>query len=225
MNLFAQAAQFLTDPANWAGPTGIPVRLLEHVGYSALTMAIALVVAVPLGLWVGHTGRGGGVVVGLAGALRSLPTLGLLTLFTLLMGLGLMPPILALVLLAIPPILSGTYSGIAAVSPALVDSARSMGMTESQTLLRVEIPVALPVILGGIRNAALQVLATVTIVAYINLGGLGRYLIDGLAVRDYSRMLASVVLVAVLALAADAVLALFQRLVTSPGLTLTGDRP
>ena len=141
------------------------------------------------------------------------------------MGLGLMPPILALVLLAIPPILSGTYSGVAAVSPALVDAARSMGMTEGQVLTRVEIPVALPVILGGIRNAALQVLATVTIVAYINLGGLGRYLIDGLAVRDYARMLASVVLVAVLALAADAVLALVQRLVTSPGLRLAGDRP
>ena len=225
MSLFSDAAQFLADPANWAGATGIPQRLLEHVGYSALTMAIALVIAVPLGLWVGHTGRGGGVIVGLAGALRSLPTLGLLTLFTLLMGLGLMPPILALVLLAVPPILSGTYSGIAAVSPELVDAARAMGMTESQTLTRVEIPVALPVILGGIRNAALQVLATVTIVAYINLGGLGRYLIDGLAVRDYSRMLASVVLVAVLALAADAVLALPQRLVTSPGLRLTGDRP
>ncbi|HAG63360.1 osmoprotectant transport system permease protein [Kocuria rhizophila] len=225
MSLFTEAAQFLTDPANWTGATGIPQRLLEHAGYSALTMAIALVIAVPLGLWVGHTGRGGGAVVGLAGALRSLPTLGLLTLFTLLMGLGLMPPILALVLLAVPPILSGTYSGIAAVSPSLVDAARAMGMTESQTLFRVEIPVALPVILGGIRNAALQVLATVTIVAYINLGGLGRYLIDGLAVRDYSRMLASVVLVAVLALAADAVLALTQRLVTSPGLRLTGDRP
>ncbi|WP_144828922.1 ABC transporter permease [Kocuria rhizophila] len=224
MSLFTEAAQFLTDPANWTSATGIPQRLLEHAGYSALTMAIALVIAVPLGLWVGHTGRGGGAVVGLAGALRSLPTLGLLTLFTLLMGLGLMPPILALVLLAVPPILSGTYSGIAAVSPSLVDAARAMGMTESQTLFRVEIPVALPVILGGIRNAALQVLATVTIVAYINLGGLGRYLIDGLAVRDYSRMLASVVLVAVLALAADAVLALTQRLVTSPGLRLTGDR-
>lgn len=224
MSLFTEAAQFLTDPANWTGATGIPQRLLEHAGYSALTMAIALVIAVPLGLWVGHTGRGGGAVVGLAGALRSLPTLGLLTLFTLLMGLGLMPPILALVLLAVPPILSGTYSGIAAVSPSLVDAARAMGMTESQTLFRVEIPVALPVILGGIRNAALQVLATVTIVAYINLGGLGRYLIDGLAVRDYSRMLASVVLVAVLALAADAILALIQRLVTSPGLRLAGER-
>lgn len=224
MNLIDQALQFLIDPMNWTGAVGIPQRMLEHLGYTALTMAIALIIAVPLGLWVGHTGRGSGVVVGITGALRSLPTLGLLTLFTLLMGLGLMPPILALVLLAIPPILSGTYSGIASVNPALVDGARAMGMTERQTLTRVEIPVALPVILGGIRNAALQVLATVTIVAYINLGGLGRYLIDGLAVRDYSRMLASVVLVAVLALAADAILALIQRLVTSPGLRLAGER-
>lgn len=224
MNLIDQALQFLIDPMNWTGAAGIPQRMLEHLGYTALTMAIALIIAVPLGLWVGHTGRGSGVVAGITGALRSLPTLGLLTLFTLLMGLGLMPPILALVLLAIPPILSGTYSGIASVNPALVDGARAMGMTERQTLTRVEIPVALPVILGGIRNAALQVLATVTIVAYINLGGLGRYLIDGLAVRDYSRMLASVVLVAVLALAADAILALIQRLVTSPGLRLAGER-
>lgn len=224
MNLIEQALAFLTDPMNWTGTAGIPQRMLEHLGYTALTMAIALIIAVPLGLWVGHTGRGSGVVVGITGALRSLPTLGLLTLFTLLMGLGLMPPILALVLLAIPPVLSGTYSGVASVSPALVDGARAMGMTERQTLTRVEIPVALPVILGGIRNAALQVLATVTIVAYINLGGLGRYLIDGLAVRDYSRMLASVVLVAVLALAADGILALIQRLVTSPGLRLAGER-
>ena len=224
MNLIEQALAFLTDPLNWTGTAGIPQRMLEHLGYTALTMAIALIIAVPLGLWVGHTGRGSGVVVGITGALRSLPTLGLLTLFTLLMGLGLMPPILALVLLAIPPVLSGTYSGVASVSPALVDGARAMGMTERQTLTRVEIPVALPVILGGIRNAALQVLATVTIVAYINLGGLGRYLIDGLAVRDYSRMLASVVLVAVLALAADGILALIQRLVTSPGLRLAGER-
>lgn len=224
MNLIDQALAFLTDPMNWTGAAGIPQRMLEHLGYTALTMAIALIIAVPLGLWVGHTGRGSGVVVGITGALRSLPTLGLLTLFTLLMGLGLLPPILALVLLAIPPILSGTYSGVASVSPALVDGARAMGMTERQTLTRVEIPVALPVILGGIRNAALQVLATVTIVAYINLGGLGRYLIDGLAVRDYSRMLASVVLVAVLALATDGILALIQRLVTSPGLRLAGER-
>lgn len=220
MSLFGTALSWLTDPENWSGAAGIPARLLEHLTYSGLTLAVALAVAVPLGLWVGHTGRGSGLVVGLAGALRALPTLGLLTLFTLLMGLGLVPPIIALVLLAIPPILSGAYAGIANVSPALKDAGAAMGMAGWQVLARVELPNALPVILGGIRNAALQVVATVTVVAYINLGGLGRYLIDGLAVRDYSRMLGSVVLVAVLALAVDAVLALAQRLSTSPGLRL-----
>lgn len=220
MSLFGAALAWLTDPENWSGTGGIPARILEHLTYSGMTLAVALAVAVPLGLWVGHTGRGSGVVVGLAGALRALPTLGLLTLFTLLLGLGLVPPILALVLLAIPPILSGTYAGVANVSPALKDAGAAMGMTGGQVLTRVEVPNALPVILGGIRNAALQVVATVTVVAYINLGGLGRYLIDGLAVRDYDRMLGSVVLVAVLALAVDAVLALAQRLSTSPGLRL-----
>ncbi|MGQ1838453.1 ABC transporter permease [Kocuria turfanensis] len=220
MSLFGTALSWLTDPENWSGATGIPARLLEHLAYSGITMALALAVAVPLGLWVGHTGRGSGLVVGLTGALRALPTLGLLTLFTLLLGLGLVPPIIALVLLAIPPILSGTYAGIANVSPALKDAGTAMGMTGGQVLTRVELPNALPVILGGIRNAALQVVATVTVVAYINLGGLGRYLIDGLAVRDYSRMLGSVVLVAVLALAVDTALAVAQRLSTSPGLRL-----
>lgn len=220
MSLFGTALSWLTDPENWSGAAGIPARLLEHLAYSGITLAVALAVAVPLGLWVGHTGRGSGLVVGLTGALRALPTLGLLTLFTLLLGLGLVPPIIALVLLAIPPILSGTYAGIANVSPALKDAGTAMGMTGGQVLTRVELPNALPVILGGIRNAALQVVATVTVVAYINLGGLGRYLIDGLAVRDYSRMLGSVVLVAVLALAVDAALATAQRLSTSPGLRL-----
>lgn len=220
MSLAGAALSWLTDPENWSGTGGIPARILEHLTYSGMTLAVALAVAVPLGLWVGHTGRGSGVVVGLAGALRALPTLGLLTLFTLLLGLGLVPPIIALVLLAIPPILSGTYAGIANVSPALKDAGAAVGMTGRQVLTRVEVPNAMPVILGGIRNAALQVVATVTVVAYINLGGLGRYLIDGLAVRDYDRMLGSVVLVAVLALAVDAVLALAQRLSTSPGLRL-----
>jgi osmoprotectant transport system permease protein len=220
MSLLASALAWLADPDSWSGSGGIPTRLLEHLAYSGLTLLLALAVAVPLGLWVGHTGRGSGVVVGLAGALRALPTLGLLTLFTLLLGLGLMPPVVALVLLAVPPILSGAYAGIANVSPALKDAGTALGMTGGQVLARVELPTALPVILGGIRSAALQVVATVTVVAYINLGGLGRYLIDGLAVRDYSRMLGSVVLVALLALAVDAVLALVQRLATSPGLRL-----
>lgn len=218
MNLLVGMWQWLTDPTNWSGSGAIPARALEHMAYSGIVMVVAIVVAVPLGMLVGHTGRGSGAVIGVAGALRALPTLGLLTLFSLLMGLGLVPPLLALVILAVPPVLTATYAGVAEVSPAVRDAAKAQGMTPMQVLTRVEVPLALPVAMGGVRNAALQVIATATVAAYINLGGLGRYLIDGLAVRDYSRMLGSVVLVAVLALATDAVLAALQRAVTSPGL-------
>ncbi|MDO5619041.1 ABC transporter permease [Kocuria sp.] len=218
MNLLGGMWQWLTDPVNWSGSGAIPSRIVEHMAYSGIVMVVTIAVAVPLGLLVGHTGRGAGAVLGISGALRALPTLGLLTLFSPLMGLGLVPPLLALVILAVPPILSATYAGVAEVSPATKDAAKAQGMTPMQVLTRVEIPLALPVAMGGVRNAALQVIATATVAAYINLGGLGRYLIDGLAVRDYSRMLGSVLLVAVLALATDAVLAGVQRAATSPGM-------
>jgi osmoprotectant transport system permease protein len=217
MNLFEETAAWLVDPANWAGPAGVPARLWEHLHYSALTLLIAAAIAVPLGLFVGHTGKGRIAVVGLASGLRALPTLGLLTLFVILMGLGLMPPIYALVVLAIPPLLAGTYSGIAAVDRQLVDAARAMGMTEWQVLFRAELPNALPVLLGGVRAAVLQVIATVAVVAYINLGGLGRYLIDGLAVRDSVRLFAGALLIAALALMVDAVLAAVQKYAVPPG--------
>lgn len=218
MNIFDKTWAWFTAPGIWTGEGGILIRVAEHLGYSALILLLAAFIAVPLGLWVGHTGKGENLVVALTGALRSLPTLGLLTLFTLWLGLGLVAPIAALVVLAIAPLLAGIYSGIAAVDRVTVDAARAQGMTEAQILSRVEVPMALPLIFGGIRNATLQVIATVTVVAYINLGGLGRYLIDGLAVRDYPRMVAAVLLVALLALTVDLVLAFIQRRVTSPGL-------
>lgn len=218
MNIFDKTWAWFTAPGIWTGEGGILIRVAEHLGYSALILLLAAFIAVPLGLWVGHTGKGENLVVALTGALRSLPTLGLLTLFTLWLGLGLVAPIAALVVLAIAPLLAGVYSGIAAVDRVTVDAARAQGMTEAQILSRVEVPMALPLIFGGIRNATLQVIATVTVVAYINLGGLGRYLIDGLAVRDYPRMVAAVLLVALLALTVDLVLAFIQRRVTSPGL-------
>jgi len=217
-NPLVQGAEWLLDPANWSGSTGAPVRLAEHLGYSGLTILIAALIAVPAGLYVGHTGRGRVAVVALAGVLRALPTLGVLTLFVLLAGLGLMPPVWSLVLLAIPPLLAGTYSGIAAVDRTVVDAARSLGMTEWQILLKVEVSNGLPVILGGFRAAVLQVVATAAIVAFINLGGLGRYLIDGLAVSDYGRVFGGGVLIAVLAIVVDAVLAVLQRQAVSPGL-------
>lgn len=218
MNVVQQTGDWFADPASWSGSGGIWIRLVEHLGYTGLVLGIAVVVAVPVGLWLGHTRRGGNVVLGLTGALRSLPTLGILTLFALWIGIGLTAPVLALVILAIAPLLANAYAGIAAVDPNVVDAARAQGMKEWQILVRVEIPNAVPVLFGGIRNATLQIVATVTVMAYIDLGGLGRFLIDGLAVRDYSRMVASMLLAAVLALVLDGILALVQRMLTSPGL-------
>ncbi len=209
---------YLFDPANWSGTQGIPARLVEHLGYTALTLLIAVVIAVPLGAWIGHTGRGGFLVVGMANGLRALPTLGLLVLIVGATGLGLLGPITALVILAVPPILAGTYAGVRNVDPAVVDAARGMGMRGREVLLGVELPNALPLIIGGIRSSVLQVISTATIAAYVALGGLGRYIIDGLAVRDFPQMIAGSLLVALLAIVVDLLLAGLQKLLVSPGL-------
>jgi osmoprotectant transport system permease protein len=209
---------YLLDPAHWSGSQGIPARLVEHLGYVALTLLIALVIAVPLGAWIGHTGRGGFLAVGLANGLRALPTLGLLVLLVGATGLGLLGPITALVILAVPPILAGTYAGIRNVDPAIVDAARGMGMRGRDVLFGVELPNALPLITGGVRSSVLQVVSTATIAAFVALGGLGRFIIDGLAVRDFPQMIAGSVLVALLAIALDLLLAGVQKLLVSPGL-------
>ncbi len=217
-------AEWFSRPGTLSGPGGIPTRLVEHLTYTGLTLAIALVIAVPIGLYVGHTGRGRVAVIAGSGMLRALPTLGMITLFILLSGtLGIMPPILALVLLAVPPLLAGIAAGISAVNPGVVDGARAMGLTEMQVLFKVELPNALPVLMGALRLAVLQVIATVAIVSIINLGGLGRYLIDGIAVRDYPQVFGGAVVIAALAIVVDAVLAMVQRITVSPGLrTNTG---
>lgn len=208
MNLFSEAFSYIVDGTNWAGPTGIGARLVEHMWYSLLAVLLSAVIAVPIGLLIGHLRRGEALIVGLVNALRSLPTLGVLVFLVLVIGLGLIPPIIALVLLGIPPLLAGTYSGIANVDANVVDAARAMGMTETQVLLRVEIPNALPLILGGLRNTTLQIIATATVAAYVNLGGLGRYIFDGLALYDYGRVLVGAILVAVLTLVVDGLLAI-----------------
>ncbi|MFI6429920.1 ABC transporter permease [Rhodococcus oryzae] len=207
MNLFGSAFDFIADPSNWSGPTGIGARIVEHLWYSLLAVAVSAAIAIPLGLLIGHFRRGDAILVGLVNSLRSLPTLGILTFLVLLLGLGLIPPIIALVLLGIPPILAGTYAGVANVDPVVVDAARAMGMTRAQVLGRVEVPNALPLIVGGLRNATLQVIATATVAAYVNLGGLGRYMFDGLALGDYARVLVGAILVAALALILDGILA------------------
>ncbi len=218
MSLITDVVSWLSDSTHWSGAGGVPARVVEHLGYTGLAVAAAAVVAVPLGALIGHTGRGGLVVVGLANGLRALPELGLLTLLVLGMGIGLVPVTLALVVLAVPPLLAGTYAGVRNVDRATVDAATGMGMTGRKVLWHVELPNALPLILGGLRAATLQVLATAAIAAYVSLGGLGRYLIDGLAVNDYSQVVSGAALIAVLALLLEGVLAIVQRLAISPGL-------
>lgn len=217
--------QWLTDPASWSGPDGIPARTLEHLEYSLVVVVIACLIAIPLGLYVGHTGRARSLV-SVANSLRAVPSLGLLFAITLWVGPHIrgdlafvIPSVIVLVILAIPPVLSGTYSGVESVDPAARDAAAGMGMRGSQVLTRVEFPCALPLLLSGIRAATLQVIATATIAAYVGLGGLGRYLIDGLAAGEYAVTAGGAILVAALALLVDLVLSGVERLVVSPGLT------
>ncbi|HET7398631.1 MAG TPA: ABC transporter permease subunit [Intrasporangium sp.] len=213
------------DPDHWSGSDGIPSRVGEHLLYTAITLLLAGVVALPVGSWVGHTGRLRWLVSS-ANVARAIPSLGLL--FAVSMAVGplitsnlafVIPSIVVLVLLAVPPLLSGTYAGIDSVDPAARDAARGMGMRPLEVLRLVELPCALPLLLSGLRSATLQVVATATIAASVSLGGLGRYLIDGLASRDYVQTVAGSLLVAVLALAADGLLAVVQRFAVSPGIS------
>lgn len=188
----------------------------EHLFYTALALLCAAALALPLGVVIGHFRRGRIVVVLATGAMRALPTLGVLILVVLIVGIGLAAPIIALVVIGIPPILAGAYAGIEAVDPATVDAARSLGMTEWQIVTKVEIPLAADIILGGIRSAMMQILATATIAAYVGLGGLGRFIIDGIAIRDYDQMLYGSLTVIVLALVLDSLLSV-KRLTTPYG--------
>ncbi|UDY24456.1 ABC transporter permease [Nocardioides sp. Kera G14] len=214
MSVFSEAFDWLTDSAHWQGDDGVTHRLLQHLGYTGLTVVIAAAIAIPIGLWIGHTGRLRWLAVGLSGALRALPTLGLLTLVVLWRGIGLTAPLITLVVLAVPPLLAGAYAGLESIDRRTVDAARAIGMTEWQILIRVEVPLAAGLIVAGLRSATLQVIATATIAAYIGLGGLGRFLIDGVAVRDYPQTLAGSLVVVVTALVVDAVFAGAQKLAT-----------
>jgi osmoprotectant transport system permease protein len=217
---------FLLDGANWVPgePDGFPHRILEHLLYTGLAVLIAFLIAFPLGVLIGHTGRGAFLAINAGNAGRALPTLGVLMLVVALAGAGLVPAVVALVVLAIPPILTSTYAGMSSVDPATVDASRGVGMTGFQVATRVEVPDAMPIIFGGLRNATLQVVSTATIAAYVGLGGLGRYLFDGLALRDYPRVVAGAVLVAVLAVVLDLLLAGGQRSLVSPGVDGRAER-
>ncbi|SEB79791.1 osmoprotectant transport system permease protein [Paramicrobacterium humi] len=217
MSLLAEAFAWLVDPANWVGANGIPVRTLEHLWYTIVTLFFAGLAGISLGLYIGHTGRLKSLAVAVTGALRALPTLGLLFLFALWLGIGLPPVIIVLAVLAVPPLLAGTYSGIEAIDRATIDAARAVGMTEAQILFKVEVPLAMPLIVSGIRSAALQVIATATIAAYLPLGGLGRYVFDNLSLKHWDAVIGGAIVVTVLALIVDGLFALVERGVVSRG--------
>jgi osmoprotectant transport system permease protein len=218
--IFADAFAWLFDPVNWSGPKGIPLRTGVHLLYCLGAVLGASVIAVPLGLFVGHTGRGALFLVGGSNALRALPTLGLVTFLYLIAGGGTVPVLIALIVLAIPPILAGTYAGIQDVDRGVVDAAKGMGMTGTQWLWQVELPNALPLLIGGLRNATLQVVATASVAAYVGIETLGRPLLDGLRVLDYGQFVGGAVLIALLAVALDLLLAGLQKLIVPRGLNL-----
>jgi osmoprotectant transport system permease protein len=217
VNLFHYINVFYSNSANWSGANGIPQRLWEHVQYSLMALGIAGAIGLPIGLITGHTGRGGNALAFIATAARAVPSFGLLVLLTLLMGLGLVPVMVPLVALAVPPILVTTYEAVRAADRSLVDAARGMGMGPVRVLFQVEVPVALPLIFSGVRSAAVQIVSTATIAAYVSFGGLGRYIVDGLYQEDYSKVVGGATLVAGLALVTLGVFWLLSLLFVSPG--------
>lgn len=218
MSFLSFAWNWLKSPAQWHGADGIPIRILQHLGYSGLSLLVAAAIALPLGAAIGHSGRGSFVIVSLANVWRAIPTLGLLVLMVILLGFSVLAWLIPLVVLAIPPILVNAYEGVAGVDPGLKDAARGMGMTQWQQLRKVEVPVALPLIMLGLRTGAIFVVATATIAAEIGLGGLGRYIIDGLATENYGEVAGGAALVVVLALLVQVIFVGLRRLVVPAGL-------
>ncbi|MEU4287598.1 ABC transporter permease [Kribbella sp. NPDC026596] len=213
--------QYLTDSYNWSGNEGIWARIVEHVWYTFAALGLAAVVALPIGLRIGHTRRGAFLAINLGNAARALPSLGLLMIAVLLTDqIGFLPVLIALFALGVPPILASTYAGVSGVDPATIDAARGMGMTGREILTKVEIPIALPLIISGLRSATLQIVSTATIAALVSLGGLGRYVVDGLKLRDFPQMFTGALLVALLAILLDVLFAVIGRITVSEGLKI-----
>jgi osmoprotectant transport system permease protein len=218
VNVVNEVLAWLTDPAQWSGPDGIPVRTLQHLWYSLLATAIAAAIALPVGVYIGHTGRGATFAVNLTNLGRAIPSLGIIILMFTVFGFGVVPVLVTLFALAIPPIVTNSYIGVHSVDPDVRQAAEGMGMRGRQVLWQVELPMAMPLIMAGIRTSAVQVVATATLAAFVGLGGLGRYLIDGLAQRDLAEVVGGAILVAVLSLLTELVLGRVQTLVVSKGL-------
>lgn len=217
-NPVEQAVVWLNDPLNWTNPGGVLDRLGEHLVISAAAVAIGCLVAWPLGLWLGHTGRGGALVVLVSNLTLAVPTIALLSILPLtFLGFGKPPVILALAVFAVPPLLANAYTGIRQVDPEVAEAARGMGLSGWQVLRRVELPLAVPYLAAGFRTAAVQVVATAALAAFVNGGGLGQIISAGFGLGisvGGGQILAGGLLVASLALATEGVLAILERMLT-----------
>lgn len=219
MNLFLDAFAWIFAPDRLAGSVPLPLAIGQHLAYTAVSVLVAGLIAVPLGWAIGHTGRGREVAVAISGAARAIPSFGLLVLLVLVFGVLHKPEaaVTSFVLLAIPSILAGAYTGFEAIDRRVIDAGRAMGMTEWQILWRIEVPLGLPLLIGGLRSAALQVVATVTIAAYVGLGGIGYYIIQGVPLRRFDQILGGALVVVAVALVLDGLFALLQHLVVPRG--------
>jgi osmoprotectant transport system permease protein len=219
VEILGEVAAWFTDPASWSGVTGIPNRLFEHVWLSALVVVIGAAIAIPAGLAIGHTGRGAFLTVTIANLGRAIPSYALLLIFFTFFGIGFATTFPALLALTIPPILTSTFVGIREVDRDTVEAGRGMGMTELQVLRRVELPIALPVVIAGTRTAAVQVVATATLAALVGGGALGRFIVDGFALRQEDQLVGGAILVALLALITERAFTYVERALVSPGLS------
>jgi osmoprotectant transport system permease protein len=210
--------RWFTTASHWRGANGIPHRLFEHLQMSIGASLLAAVIALPIGLFLGHLHRGGFIAINLANIGRAIPSFAILVIGAVMFGVGAQPAFVALVALAIPPMVTNAYVGVREVDPEAIEAARGMGMTGAQLLGKVEVPMALPLVMAGIRTSTVQVVATATLAAVIGWGGLGRFIVDGLAQRDFVQVFAGALIVAALSVITELVFALLQRLVVSRGL-------
>lgn len=219
MNVFLDAFAWIFSPDRLTGSLPLPLAIWQHLAFTFGSVAIAALIAIPLGWLIGHTGRGREVAVALSGAARALPSLGLVVLLVLVIGVlhKTEAAVVAFVLLAIPSILAGAYAGFEAIDRTVIDAGRAVGMTGWQVLWKIEVPLGLPLLIGGLRSATLQVVATVTIAAYVGLGGLGFFIIQGIQIRSFPQILGASLIVVALALLLDGLFALLQRLVVPRG--------
>ncbi|MGH2735924.1 MAG: ABC transporter permease [Actinomycetota bacterium] len=220
MDAILEGFGWLVDPVNWSGFNGIPARVAEHMQMTLYAVAISALIAIPLGTYIGHARRFEFLAVSSGTLARSLPSFGILGIVFAIESLstigeiGFTPTLVALVALAFPVILINTYVGVKEVDPDMVEAARGMGMTGLEVLRRLEVPLATPLMIAGIRTASVQVVATATLAAVGGWGGLGRYIIDGRATRDFAEITGGAILVAILAILIEVGLGLVERVVS-----------